>query len=210
MKRFSVQIVGDTSLLQHRFGEDAEANSGKATRRVNLTEETPREAAAKVAYKDAKGEFYFPGAAIGRLLREAGAAHKQKGSRKSVKFLVPAAVLVLDDAVTILNGDGKTPVKDFEVDSRPVVIPATKGRVMRHRPRFDKWSARFQIRINETVAEPGSARRGWDRQGKAWILSNLEPVSPDCSWSPCARVARLCLAWRPWDPMRRSARLSTR
>lgn len=154
MKRFQVQIVGDTALLQHRFGEAAEANSGKSTRRVQMLDETPRQAAEKVCYRDTEGRYYFPGAAIGRLLREAGGAHKQKGSRKSVKYLVPAAVLVLDDAVTICNGDGVTPVKDFEVDSRPVVIPATKGRVMRHRPRHDKWSANFQIRVNETVLAP--------------------------------------------------------
>ena len=48
----------------------------------------------------------------------------------------------------ILNGDGQTPVKDFEVDSRPVVIPATKGRVMRHRPRYDCWSMTLNIRVD--------------------------------------------------------------
>lgn len=153
MKRFNVKIEGDTSLLQHRFGEDAEANSGKSTRRVLIQDETPRQAAEKVCYRDAEGRFYFPGAAIGRLLREAGGAHKQRGSRKSLKYVVPAAVLVLHDAVIITNGDGK-PAKDFEVDSRPVVIPSTKGRVMRHRPRFDKWGASFDIRINETVLPP--------------------------------------------------------
>ena len=58
-------------------------------------------------------------ALIGRLLREAGSNHKLKGSRKSAKFVVPAAVLVLDDAIILRNGDGQTPIKDFEVDSRP-------------------------------------------------------------------------------------------
>ena len=176
MKRFNVQIEGDTALLQHRFGEQAEVESGKSTRRVQLKEdETPRQAAEKVCYKDAQGRFYFPGAAIGRLLREAGGAHKQKGSRKSVKFIVPAAVLVLDDAVTILNGDGKTPAKDFEVDSRPVVIPATKGRVMRHRPRFDQWSARFQIRVNETVLGPEIVHRLLTEGGEQIGIGDFRP-----------------------------------
>lgn len=174
MKRFLVKIEGDTSLLQHRFGEDAEAASGKATRRVMLTEETPREAAAKVAYRDPDGRFYFPGAAIGRLLREAGSAHKQKGSRKSVKFLVPAAVLVLDDAVIITNGDGK-PAKDFEVDSRPVVIPATKGRVMRHRPRFDRWGATFNVRVNESVLPPDIVHRLLTEGGEQIGIGDYRP-----------------------------------
>jgi hypothetical protein len=85
------------------------------------------------------------------MLREAGSNHKLKGSRKSTKFVVPAAVLVTEEAIPVLNGDGKTPIADFEVDSRPVTIPATKGRVMRHRPRFDAWSMRFMVRVNDSL-----------------------------------------------------------
>lgn len=147
---FSVLIKGTTSLLQHRFSNEAEADSNSASRKIMVTRGTPREEAEKVVYRDAKNQFYFPGAAIGRLLREAGGGHKLKGSRKSAKYVVPAAVLVMEDAITINNGDGK-PVKDYEVDSRPVTIPATKGRVMRHRPRFDQWSAKFNVRVNEDI-----------------------------------------------------------
>lgn len=149
MKVFKVEIQGVTAFLQHRFGESAEEPG--AARKVLVQRGTPREEAEKVTYRNAKGEFYFPGAAIGRLLREAGGGHKLKGTRKSAKYVVPAAVLVLGDEVRILNGDSKTPAKDFEVDSRPVTIPATKGRVMRHRPRFDTWSATFDLRVNDQI-----------------------------------------------------------
>ncbi len=148
MKIITVKIKGCTSLLQHRFNEAAELPG--VARGVLINRGTPREEAEKVCYRDKQGRFYFPGAAIGRLLREAGSNHKMKGSRRSAKFVVPAAVLVMDDAIIINNGDSK-PAPDFEVDSRPVVIPATKGRVMRHRPRFDIWSALFTIRINELI-----------------------------------------------------------
>lgn len=144
-----VTIRGTTSLLQNRFNENAEQPG--ATRAVLVSRGTPREEATKSAYINKDGNHWFPGAAIGRLLREAGSNHKLKGSRKSAKFVVPAAVLVLDDAVVLRNGDSHTPIKDFEVDSRPVVIPATKGRVMRHRPRHDCWSAVFNVRINEQI-----------------------------------------------------------
>jgi hypothetical protein len=150
MKTYSVSIKGTTPLLQHRFGEQTEGEGAKASRNILVNRGTPREEAEKVVYRNANREFYFPGAAISRLLREAGSNHKLKGSRKSAKFVIPAAVLVLDDGITICNGDAK-PIKDFEVDSRPVTIPATKGRIMRHRPRFDQWSARFNIRINEQL-----------------------------------------------------------
>lgn len=152
MKTVKVTIRGVTPLLQHRFGEAAEINVQKSTRKMTVqTEETPRQAAGKVSYRNSSGQFYIPGAAFARLLREAGGNHKLKQSRKSVKFLVPAAVLVAQDEVPITNGDGVSLVKDFEVDSRPVVIPATKGRIMRHRPRFDCWSAAVAIEIDDDI-----------------------------------------------------------
>ena len=147
MKTVTFTIRGTTALLQHRFTETAE----KPTRKMLVEERTPRQQAEAVCYRAADGRFYFPGAAIGRLLREAGGNHKLRGSRKSAKYVVPAAVLVTDEAIFLTNGDGKTPVADFEVDSRPVTIPATKGRIMRHRPRFDCWSATFNVRINESI-----------------------------------------------------------
>lgn len=149
MKLIQAEIKGVTPLLQHRFNEESEIPG--ETRRVIVDRGTPREQAERASYRDKKTRtFYFPGASISRLLREAGSNHKLKGSRKSTKFIVPAAVLVLDDAITITNGNGSKP-KDFEVDSRPVTIPATKGRIMRHRPRFDEWGARFTLRINDAI-----------------------------------------------------------
>lgn len=152
MKTYNVTIAGTTPLLQHRFTEETEQE--KATRKVLVSRGTPREEADKVAYRDNEGRFYFPGAAIARLLREAGGNHKLKGSRKSARYVVPAAVLVTEDTITLRNGDCKTLAETFEVDSRPVTIPATKGRIMRHRPRFDCWSATFNLRINDTILPP--------------------------------------------------------
>jgi hypothetical protein len=148
MKLINVEIKGTTPLLQHRFTESAEANP--STRKVLVNNGTPREQAEKAVYRN-DGGFYFPGAAIGRLIREAGSNHKLRGSRKSAKYVVPAAVLVMADGIDLLNGDGKSRIKDYEVDSRPVTIPATKGRIMRHRPRFDQWGAKFTIRINDDI-----------------------------------------------------------
>lgn len=149
MKLVHVRIKGTTALLHQRFNESSELPG--ATRQVLVNRGTPREEAERVCYRLKNGDFYFPGAAIARLLREAGANHKMKGSRRSAKYLVPSATLVLNDAIVLLNGDGESKMADFEVDSRPVVIPSTKGRVMKHRPRFDCWSAVFELRINESL-----------------------------------------------------------
>lgn len=142
-------IVGTTALLQHRFAESFE--TAKQTRRVNIQQKEPREEAETLAYRLPGGELYLPGAAIGRLLREAGGAHKQRGSRKSIKYVVPAAVLVLADTIGLHAPDTGVALVDFEVDGRPVTIPATKGRIMRYRPRLNAWAATFDVRINETI-----------------------------------------------------------
>ncbi|MBN1632134.1 MAG: hypothetical protein JW990_20445 [Thermoleophilia bacterium] len=151
MKLIEVWIEGTNSLLQHRFSETVEVDTKRVTRRVQLASETPREAAERSAYRESDGALFFPGAAIARLLREAGSAHKQRGSRRSVKYIVPAAVLVLDDAIPLFALDRERRLRDFEVDARPVTIPATKGRIMRFRPRLDEWTARIRLRINEDV-----------------------------------------------------------
>jgi len=114
-----------------------------------VAEVTPREVARKAAYIAADGTFYFSAFAIPGCMGNAGANHKMRGTRKTARFVVPSAIRMLTDTITILNGSG--PALDFEVDSRPVTIPATKGHVMRHRPRFDVWGAEFDLLVNEEL-----------------------------------------------------------
>jgi hypothetical protein len=146
MKTIRVQIRGVTSLLIHRFGEQAEANA--PTRKIMVDRGSPREEAEKAAYIAPDGTFYFSAFSIPNAMGNAGSNHKMKGSRKSLRFIVPAAVRMTTDRVTILNGAG--PADHFEVDSRPVTIPATKGRIMRHRPRFDAWGAEFDLLVDDS------------------------------------------------------------
>lgn len=152
MRTVLVQIEGIHSLLQHRFSEQAEVEGQEPTRTALGTRRgTPREEAERVCYRDPEGYLYHPGSAISRLLREAGSNHKTKGSRKSVKYIVPSAVFVNEDAISLLDPVSKEKLTDFEVDSRPVVIPSTKGRIMRHRPRLDRWAMNFTIEVDDEV-----------------------------------------------------------
>lgn len=153
-KTVEIEIQGISPLLQHRFGESAEVEVGKNTRRVNVREDLPpRQVAESAAYRDANGRAYHPASAIFRALREAAGAHKIKGSRRSARFVVPAAVLMSEDVIYLGNGKPEEP-PTLEVDSRPVTIPATKGRIMRHRARYNEWSARFSLEVNDDVLPP--------------------------------------------------------
>lgn len=171
MTRIAVEIRGTTPLLIHRFGEDAEA--APTTRAVMVTARDPREEATKAAYIAPDGTYYFSAFSIPRAMGEAGSNHKQRGSRKSLRFVVPSAVRPTGDTITILNGDG--PATAFEVDSRPVTIPATKGRIMRHRPRWNDWGAAFEIELNEALLDQATAHQLLTEAGAGIGIGDFRP-----------------------------------
>ena len=171
MKTIRVEIRGVTPLLIHRFNEQAE--QGKATRKMITGSADPREEATKNAYIAKDGSYYFNAFSIPRSMSNAGANHKLKGSRKSLRFVVPSAVRMTTDAVTILNGKG--PADHFEVDARPVTIPATKGRVMRYRPRFDQWGAEFTLQINDDLLAVETAHQLLNEAGLSIGIGDFRP-----------------------------------
>lgn len=171
MKLVNIEIRGITPLLIHRFTEQAE--QGKGSRRMIVEASDPREEATRNAYIAADGTFYFNAFAIPSSMGNAGSNHKMRGSRKTLRFVVPSAVRIMTDGITILNGSG--PAKSFEVDSRPVTIPATKGRVMRHRPRFDNWGAKFDLMIDETMLPLDLAHQLLNEAGQSFGIGDFRP-----------------------------------
>jgi hypothetical protein len=171
MKTFNVEIRGITPLLIHRFNEDAE--QAKKTRRIEATQKDPRAEAQKNAYIAQDGTFYFNAFSIPNAMGNAGSSHKATGTRKTLRFVVPSAVRMNTDSVTIMNGKG--PAKDFEVDARPVTIPATKGRVMRYRPRFDCWGAQFELCVDENLLSPEMAHQLLTEAGQSIGIGDFRP-----------------------------------
>ena len=91
-------------MLPRRFDDAAEMEA--TSRKIHVKSVDPREAAEKCAYRNSKGELYFPGAAIARLLRKSGGAGGSMVPRKSLKFVVPAAVLVLETRSSCQDSEG--------------------------------------------------------------------------------------------------------
>lgn len=172
MSTFVATISGLTPLLIHRWAEANEVEDG--ARAVHIERRDPRAEAEKVCYRREDGAIYFPGAAIARMLREAGGSHKQRGSRKSLKFVIPAAVIVLEDQVILRDASGNS-LKDFEVDSRPVTIPATKGRIMRHRPRLNAWGAEVSLEIDPSMIESDTILQLLTEGGKRIGIGDFRP-----------------------------------
>ncbi len=190
-----VMIVGTSSMLQHKFDEAFEV--GKSTRTVIQERGTPREQAEKLVYRNGNG-FYFPGTWIAGSVKEAGSNHKLRGSRKSAKFIVPAAIRIIEIDIPLRNGDGNSLIRDFEVDSRPITIPATKGRIMRHRPRFDDWSAKFNLTVNTEMLTEDFVHQLLNEAGASQGIGDFRPNkggSFGCfrvtSWKPIKERAKL-------------------
>src|SRR5205809_7787932 len=87
------RIEGMSTLIQCRFAEESEQPA--PTRSVKIDRGTPRQQAEKVVYRENSSGFYFPQSYLARMLREAGAGHRQQSTRRSVKYIVPAAVIIL-------------------------------------------------------------------------------------------------------------------
>ena len=171
MTNVQIEIRGITPLLIHRFSEQAE--QAKTSRRIEATKRDPREEAKKNAYIAKDGTFYFSAFAIPNAMGSAGSNHKATGTRKTLRFVVPSAVRMASDMVTIMNGTG--PAKDFEVDSRPVTIPATKGRIMRHRPRWDNWEAVFNMSIDDDLLSVEMAHQLLNEAGMSIGIGDFRP-----------------------------------
>jgi hypothetical protein len=172
-KTYICTLQGTTAILMHRFGDAEEM--GANTRKVHVKAQDPRETAEKGAYRNAAGELYVPGTAIARMIREGAAAHKQRGSRKSMKYVISSAVQIPVEEIVIRDSEGDA-ITHFEIDSRPVVIPSTKGRVMRHRARVNPpYWLEFPVVIDDEVVDPGLVHQIFGECGFTQGLLDYRP-----------------------------------
>ena len=159
VKSVAVQVKGISPLLMHSFPmEPIEA----------LEKKSPQEQAEFSAYRDpdTKG-LYVPAMAIQRCLIAAATFSKGKG-RASLQKVVAACILVSPERVPLNQ-------KTFTIDARPVVIPSTKGRVMRFRPRLETWELAFKIDFDDTLLTEAQLRRVLDDAGQRVGLLDFRP-----------------------------------
>lgn len=170
--RIIIEVQGTSPLLMNRFTEENEiAVSSGVSQSVNATGKTPRDLATPKLYVDKDtGVLQVPGTAIFGTIINAGAFHKigKKQVTTQKSSLVPAGIQV-EELVCSLG------TKDWEVDSRSVVNPATRGRRMCHRPRLDKWSLTFTLLVDETMFGPDLVRAIVDDAGKKVGLLDYSP-----------------------------------
>jgi hypothetical protein len=174
-----IEITGHTALLMNRFSDGSEVAVSSGHRPSTVGHRgTPREQAEKTAYQDEKGYLYVPQQNLFACLINAGKFHKVGKSKVTTmkSSLVPAGIAMLDGLVLpILSPKSNKGLKQFEVDSRRVVIPSTGGAVMRHRARVDDWRIRFSIEVDLELFSPDFVRTLVDDAGKKIGLGDYRP-----------------------------------
>lgn len=139
MKTFEVSIVGRRPLLMHRFLEEtADEQVQKRTGAHDASNE-----AELSLYKLPDGTIYQPAEHIESALRQAAKDFRITGKRsRSYSVLVQAQVEVEPRQIPHKN-------QNWVTDARSVVMPSTRGRIMRYRPRFDEWELDFKLIVND-------------------------------------------------------------
>jgi len=138
-----VTIKGVSPLLMHRFPMvPIEA----------LEKKTPMEQAEVAAYRCPQtSQLYIPSVAIQQSLIAGATFSKGKG-RASLQKVVAACVMITPERVSLGTSE-------YALDSRPVVIPATRGRVIRNRPRLDTWKATFTVEWDDELLTEAQVQR---------------------------------------------------
>ena len=172
--RVAITIQGTTPLLCNRFTDEAAlaATSGSRGSSAGGDRGTPREIAEAKLYTDSEGRFVIPQPNLLRCIVDGGSFHKigkkQVTTRES--SLVYACCDIPGLSVVIKH---KQP---WAVDVRPIVIPATKGRILCPRPRFDDWSLNFEITLATDIIGANLMRRIVDDAGVKIGLGDFRPA----------------------------------
>jgi len=155
-----VGIEGISPLLMHSYPMEP----------IEGLDKMSKEDQAKHAeYRNPDGKLYIPGVAMQRALVAGAAYSKGKGRASLAK--VAAACMMVSPEYLILKP------QEYNIDSRRVVIRATGGSVIRHRPRFEKgWEVSFDLEYDNTMIKEEQARRVVDDTGKLVGILDFRPA----------------------------------
>ena len=173
-KRITVTIEGVTPLICNRF-TDAQAMKASSGSTITTVGDrgTPQEIATEKLYTDIDGDPCIPQPNIFRAIIDAGKFFKAGKSKITTmkSSLIPSCV---DMAAVSYKIEHEQP---WTVDTRPVRIPATGGRILAHRPSFHDWKLSFEVILDTTVIGVKLLREIMDKCGRAIGLGDFRP---DC------------------------------
>ena len=159
INKIECTIEGISPLLMHQF---------PMVQIEALEKKLPEKQAEYVTYRDPDtGMLYVPGTAVQRALIN-GATYSKGKARASLQRPVAACVQIAPERCSL-------GVKEYTIDARPVVVPATKGRIIRYRPRLEKWKISFTIEYDPDLLTEAQLRRVVDDSGSRVGLLDFRP-----------------------------------
>lgn len=171
--KFNVRIEGITPLICNSFGDAAAQSASEGTRTSIATTDrgTPQEIAAKKLYIGLDGKPMIPQPNLLRSLVDGGSFHKvgKKQVTTAKSSMLYACVDIEGTEIKLLHR------QPWKVDTRPVRIPSTGGRILAHRPMFDDWLLSFVLDIDITIMSPKLMRQIADDAGKRIGLGDFRP-----------------------------------
>ncbi len=103
------------------------------------------------------GNLYIPALNLQRAF-VAGATFSKGKGRATLQKPFAACVSISPEYLDL-------DTKKYEIDARPVVVPATQGRIVRYRPRLDKWGISFEIQYDPMLVTETELRQVVDDTG---------------------------------------------
>lgn len=143
-----IQIEGVTPLIQHAFtdADQMAATDGARSSASGSDRGTPREQAERHLYLGTDGRIIIPQPNLFSCIIEGGKFFKAGKTKITTlrSSLVPACVRIVEIEIPM---EYREP---WCVDTRPVRIPSTGGRILRHRPMFHEWKLSFNVELDVT------------------------------------------------------------
>lgn len=167
------RISGLTPLMINKFRDDDQMAATAGSRGSSAARErlSPEEEAESRLYIDEEGDCIMPQPNILASVIQGGSYFKigQRKITTTRQSLIPAAVAFLEPYYPIETEGG------WSVDSRPVRIPATGGRILRHRPIFWDWSIDLEAQLDVDEIRPDLFREIIDAAGSKSGIGDFRP-----------------------------------
>ena len=133
----------------------------------------PTEQAQQKLYTDEQGRIGIPQPNLYRSILDAGKFFKAgKAKVTTIKSSLIPACLTIEEVFIPLDC-----CDPWSVDTRPVRIPSTGGRILCHRPLFNDWQLDFVVELDTSIISEKLLREIVDAAGKRIGLGDFRP---DC------------------------------
>lgn len=163
MKTINVEITGVTPLLMNNPKSMIDVAKGslvKTTEKRDVVKD-----AEQLAYKMKNGELYVSAEAVKGCL--VGASSYKKFGKNSARPIIAGGVFITPNEIGLGT-------KKYDVDIRTVVIQ--RSRVVKGRPKIEKWKLKFKLIYNETlIADDKSIKKILIEAGQRIGLLDFRP-----------------------------------